>query len=275
MHKEISLSKALIVLLLITTAISGSGYLAINKFFNPKNDLRHCLNTIIQTGPQKEALKTSYLAELLNLAQDQPIPAARFDLKQAKEKLLSSPVIKAADVKLAAPQTVYVAYTVRQPVAALYDVVNGALDEEGFLFPLSPFFAPKTLPEIYLGLPDYVGLTWNQRLDVVHLPLALQLLGLLSTAPYADLFSVLRIDVSHATLGSFGTREIVLLIEEPYTLEKKKKIYLRLTPKNYVQELGNYLELRPKFLNASDKGLPSVIDLRIPKLAFIEELKAS
>ena len=159
MRKQVPLSKALIILALVTTLVSGGGYLGIRKVFNAKPNARIKLTTIVQTGPQKEALKTAYLAELLNLSQDLPLSVAHFDLKLAKEKLLNSPVIKDAVVKILPPQALYVTYVVRQPLAALYDVQNGALDEEGYLFPLSPFFAPKTLPFIYLGLPANSTLT--------------------------------------------------------------------------------------------------------------------
>jgi hypothetical protein len=44
---------------------------------------------------------------------------------------------------------------------------------------------------------------------------------------------------------------------------------LRLTPKNFAQEMGNYLELRTKL-----PPKPQIIDLRVPQLAFIEERKS-
>jgi hypothetical protein len=120
------------------------------------------------------------------------------------------------------------------------------------------------------------GKDWNQQLEGTTFPLALDLLRLLSISPYHDLFSLLRIDVSHAKDKSYGTREVVLLIEEPYDRKVKRRVFLRLTPRNYAQELGNYLELRknlihqPVKISPSGKPLPQVVDLRIPQLAFIE-----
>ena len=72
---------------------------------------------------------------------------------------------------------------------------------------------------------------------------------------------VKRLDVSKAFEPSLGRREVVLILEEQGFTKA-----LRLTPKNFAQELGNYLELRPKL-----PAIAQVIDLRIPQLAFIEE----
>jgi hypothetical protein len=263
---NIPLPKALTYLVLITTCVSGGGYLAIQKAFRPAKEINPSgyLSSIIQTGPEREALKTEYLAELLHLSQDHPVLARTFDLKQAREKLVHSPVIKDAEIKLLKSQTLYISYTVRQPIAQLYDVENGALDEEGFLFPLKPFFPPKTLPEIYLGLSTS-KLAWNQKIENPKISLALSLLHLLQSPPYNHAFNTKRIDVSYALEESFGKREIVVVLEEG-----KKQVHLRLNPKNTIEELGNYLELRQELLQKKTT-IPLVVDLRIPKLAFMTE----
>lgn len=209
---------------------------------------------IVQTGPQKEALKTTYLAELMRISADRPITAASFDPAFAQKRLLACPLIKEAKVKIRAPDTVYVDYTVRQPVAWLFDFDNIALDEEGYPFPVSPFFSPKRLPEIYLGIRNFY---WGRPLKESNAELALAILQLLGRLS----LQVKRLDVSKAFLPSLGRREVVLILEEQGFTKA-----LRLTPKNFAQELGNYLELRPKL-----PAIPQIIDLRIPQLAFIQE----
>jgi cell division septal protein FtsQ len=210
---------------------------------------------IIQTGPQREALKTTYLAELMRISADRPMTVASFDLVAAQKRLLSCPVIKEAKVKLT-PDTVYVDYTVRQPIAWLYDFENIALDEEGYPFPVSPFFTPKRLPEIYLGIQNFY---WGRPLKERKADLALTILQVLNRLS----LQVKRLDVSKAFQPSLGRREVVLILEEEGFTKT-----LRLTPKNFAQELGNYLELRPKL-----PAVPQIIDLRIPQLAFIQEKK--
>ncbi len=212
----------------------------------------HYLCRIVQTGPQKEALKTAYLAELMQISADRPQTIDRFNSLQAETKLRESPVIKQAVVKVIDPETVYVDYTVRQPIAWLYDFENTALDEEAVPFPITPFFSPKKLPEIYLGVSNF---SWSHSLKGPKTDLALTLLKLMQ----AQALHIQRIDVTEAFAPSLGRREIIVILEEDGFSK-----FLRLTPKNFAQELGNYLQLRrtlpPK---------PQVIDLRIPQLAFI------
>lgn len=106
-----------------------------------------------------------------------------------------------------------------------------------------------------------------------------------------DLFNVRRIDVSNAFEESLGRREIILYAEDEVLathLEKELHFIfprlIRLSTKNYAQELANYLKLREQLLEKEQKQLTipdsekcrvvypqKVIDFRIPQLAFIEE----
>lgn len=211
---------------------------------------------IVQTGPQREALQTPYLAELIHLSADRPVTFGTFDPSIAKKQLLASPVIKEAHLKIIKPDTLYIDYTVRQPLAWLYDFDNVALDEEGTPFPITPFFSPKKLPEIYLGVKTFA---WGRPLQDAKATLALTLVKMMLGLS----LQVKRVDVTAAFAPGLGKREIVVILEENGFSK-----FLRLTPKSYAQELGNYLELR--------KTLPpemQVIDLRIPQLAFIDSPK--
>ena len=210
---------------------------------------------IVQTGPQREALKTAYLAELMQISADKPTSTSAFNPVLARRRLLTSPVIKEAHVKLTDCDTVLIDYTVRQPIAWLYDFENIALDEEGTPFPIYPFFTPKKLPEIYLGIRQFSysrPLSGSDRKTA----LALKLLPLIQQFQLEPL----RLDVSYAFHQSLARKEIVLLLNEQGFIKT-----LRLTPKNFSQELGNYLELRKQL-----PPEPQTIDLRIPQLAFIE-----
>lgn len=232
----------------------------------------HFINSIIQTGPQKDALKTVYLAELLHLSFDRPLSIHNFDSEKAKSLLLRSPVIKEARVSLVPPQTIYIDYTVRQPIAILYDLENRGIDEEGHIFPLSPFFPPKKLPEIYFNELPPPGKSYD---------LARSIIKLLSKAP----FTIKRIDVSCAFANTYGKREIVLLLEDEILRKRagKDEIFtfprlLRLNTKNYESQLGNYFNLRAELLAQESRELPEspmvfppkVIDLRLSNLAFVE-----
>jgi hypothetical protein len=242
-----------------TLLITGGTHKVLKIYRNKhKSTAHYYLCRIVQTGPQREALKTTYLAELMRISANRPVTVASFDPIAAQKRLQYSPVIKDAKVKLIEPDTIYVDYTVHQPLAWLYDFENIALDEEGVPFPVSPFFTPKKLPEVYLGIRNFY---WNRPLKERSAQLALTILQLLSRLS----LNVKRLDVSKAYLPSLGRREVVLILDEQGFTKT-----LRLTPKNFAQELGNYLELRGKLPTAAQ-----IIDLRIPQLAFIEERKTS
>jgi hypothetical protein len=252
--KRLSLVQSLFWIIGSTLLITGGTYKGI-KVYRSFHQLpaQSYLCRIVQTGPQREALKTTYLAELMQISADRPITADLFDVALAQKRLLSSPVIKEAHIKLIKPDTVHVDYTVRQPLAWFYDFENIAFDEEGYPFPVFPFFTPKTLPEVYLGVRNFY---WNRPLKDRNAQLALTLLQLLSRLN----LNVRRLDVSKAFHPSLGRREVVLILNEQGFTKA-----LRLTPKNFAQEMGNYLELRTRLPPAAQ-----IIDLRIPHLAFIE-----
>jgi len=74
MEPQWSVRKAFLVLggsLLTTLVLSFTGRFFIQNWqAERKSDPRYHLTSIIQTGPEKEALKTVYLAELLGLSID-------------------------------------------------------------------------------------------------------------------------------------------------------------------------------------------------------------
>jgi hypothetical protein len=308
-HKKatrLPLAHALAWIVASTVIVSCPSYSAMKYYFKNRRqtafDPQRSLSAIIQTGPQKEALKTEYLAELLNISLDRPCNAKLFNLEGARMRLLSSPLILRADVKLILPNKLYIDYTVRQPAAWLEDYENVVFDKEGYPFPFSPFFTPKNLPAIYLGLssfgmpPDRPGkplAQWGTALQGPYFDLAMDVLNIVTDPKVSDLFSVKRIDVSHAFDQSYGTREIVVITEDTLVQRIQGKEVqinlpriLRLSTKNYAQELGNYLKLREQLLEEERKISflhensgpivrlkEKIIDFRIQKLAFIEEQK--
>lgn len=245
------------------------------------------LTAIIQTGPEKEALKTAYLAEILGLSADHPTQLYAFDVKKGEKKLLASPLIRSAKIKRLPPNTLYIDYEVRKPAAWLADYKNVAMDREGHFFPVAPFFSPKHLPEIYLGLPPFDG-TWEIPETHPSFDLALEVLQFLETAPWKEGLRIQRIDVSNALAPSLGQREIVLFTEEEISLRQQEKelvcIFpkiLRLAPKDCLQQLHHFFTLRrtmaedyKKQLSSLKEGgrfAPRIVDLRISQLAFVEK----
>lgn len=247
------------------------------------------LSSIIQTGAHREALPTHYLAELLSLSSDHPLLIRNLDCKKMEEKILKSPLINMASVKLMKPGTLYIDYAVRQPVAFLEDYENAVIDRQGFVFPFNPFFSPKKLPSFYLGTEE--KLEWGQTVFGEKLNLCFEILSCMSHFSVCDQFPIQRIDVSQAFSPSYGRREVVVTVEDVFMRHKEgrdieyhQRRFLRLHPRHFAQELGNYLALRKQLLETEGKEEKAlslqesalylkdkVIDLRLDQLAFIRE----
>lgn len=296
--KCVPLTRALLWIVLsmaITVALGRCSLLAWHAHQKKKDkEPTYWISTIIQTGPEKEALKTAYLAELMGISVDRPVSIYRFDPKRARTQLLKSPVIKTAQVKILKPNTLFVDYTVRKPYVWLADFDNVALDEEGYPLPIFPFFTPKKLPEFYVGLAPF-GLyaedsekgaaLWGKPLRSPYIHLAFEILKIFERPPCSDLLQLKRIDVSEAFADSYGRRCIVLILHDE--ISERNKVYtasriLRLSEKNYLRQMGNYLQLRQKLLekdreriSAGASALPvTIVDLRLTDLAYIGEPSA-
>ena len=281
------------LLFLFSFFLWGAGYYYYKEVEKKKKDDHFNITSIIQTGLEKEVLKTAYLAELMDLSVDLPTNLYLFDCKKARKWLLASPLIKEAKVKKMPPQTIYVDYSVRQPIAWVVDYENIAIDEDGYLFPVSPFLSPKHLPQIFLGiaLEEKEKIDWNFSIQEKNFSLAQKLLHIFAQPEIKKLFLVKWIDTSAVSLASYGKREIIVLLENEMRIkqQEKEKIFLfphllRLNVTHFQEQLGNYLVLREKMLFDYKKQLTKtdiskdfvhfktkVIDLRIEKLAFVDE----
>ncbi|TXI37465.1 MAG: hypothetical protein E6Q59_07790 [Nitrosomonas sp.] len=290
---RLSLGAAIAWIALSVVVISGSaaacwyyyGYLQKVR----STDSAFNVSILVQTGPEREALKNSYLAEVLDLSIDQPTNIYAFDLDKARDSLLASPVIKEAVVKAFNPGTVYVDYTIRKPVAYIGDYTNTAVDQEGFLFPAEPYYTPKRLPEVYLGLPEEMSAEdlWGQQLHSVEYKKALDVIAATSRIFGAGSSRVIKVDVSKAFADSYGKRQIVLTIEEQITQETASlpvlcclPRILRLHSVHYEAALREYVVLRDHLrgkLPIPDGSMQlirhpvAVIDLRLPSLAYVTD----
>lgn len=235
---------------------------------------------VIQTGLHKEALDSEYLMEVLGLSTDKPTLFTLFNAEEARKRLLSSPIIEQAYVKKIKPNMVYIDYTLRKPLFWAADFFNAALDKEGTLFPVHPFFSPKKLTEIYLGKE---GGDFGDDLKGEKLDLARAVLGVLEEEGNG-LFFVKRIDVSKGFDSSLGKREIVAVLEEETFIKGSEfplinRHFLRLSQKGFRKEIGNYLNLRDHLVDAEKQEVVLLggkeekeisIDLRLSQLAFID-----
>ena len=204
---------------------------------------------IAQTGPIKEGLKTDYFAEILDLSIDHP---KYLDIEEVKEILGKNPLIKTVSSSYVNRETLYIDYTLRSPTFTLIDLYNVAVDLEGYLFPFHPYFTPKKLPELCLGLKEIIpfGTSIEQESIVLIKDIYHRLEGTMK-----------RIDLSHIDEKSLGKREIIVIVE----LANMINHTLRLSVTRYREGLNNY-----QFLKTLFQKEEVTIDLRIPNLAYIK-----
>lgn len=250
-ERKIPLKKAVFYVLLSVFVIWGSLIVtwlihqAVIK--SRQNDPRYNIVALAQSCPQALHLETWQLIELLELSRDMPQNLYAFDPAAANSKLMACPVIKKAVCRRQPPCVVHVDYVVREPCALIADFSNVAVDREKFCFPLKPFFTPKRLPKIYLGLTE---LSYNRALDSKEAELAFKLLDYLEANFSCPITSI---DVRNAYAKSAGSQEIVVVLDTKH---------LRLSPRDYEAALMRYKALEATIGNAK------IIDLRIPCIAL-------
>ncbi len=272
---------------IISSALVTAGMTAAGLFYwnHHHDDLtsneRYNIVALCQSCNHKEPLQTDFLAELLDLSFDKPTNLYRFDINEAKQKLMANAIIKSVELKKVKPSMLFVEYSLRQPIAYMPEYTNTAIDGEGVLIPSKPFYTPKNLYELVLGLPP--GLTWGMKIFGNRIDLVQELLKDISQQDYAEGFRLTRVDVSKAFSKRYGEREIVLFFEESIEsgverrFEKNLQLILRLSPDNWQEQLTNYQRLRQKMrVEAIGVGKPLhyIIDMRLSQLAFIQEVES-
>lgn len=295
-ENKLPIRKAVLWLVLSTCLISGSAALALLYYRHVKelyaSDDAYKIVALVQATPDAEALKTVYLTELLGLSVDNPSNLYRFNSKDARRKLLASPLIKEAKVKKIRPGMVYVDYVMRKPIAFLVDYNNTAIDSEWVTLPFKPFFTPKRLPEIYLGIAESdskEGGEWGASLQGQRVDLAKSIYSHIMENYIDDNTHLRRIDVSNAYAESCGQRQIVVILEERMINYGEKgsalvhfQRILRLSTDRYKDGLANYFVLQPELLLKNNveakEGLstiempPTVVDLRLSQLAYFHDV---
>ena len=97
--KKISYVQALLWIVGSALVIPGATYKTVRwsapTFLQSREPA--ALRRIVQTGPQREALKTAYLAELIGLSSDKPVLAKNFDVARAEARLAGIPRYPARD----------------------------------------------------------------------------------------------------------------------------------------------------------------------------------
>jgi hypothetical protein len=226
-------------------------------FYKHKSKRADLCTYIAQTGPRKEALSLDYLAALLELPLDRPVFLSDLDLKAIHHRLLAQPVIAEAIVTRERGGVLLIDYTLRAPIAFLGDFPNLAMDREGCCFPFFPFFTPKNIPTVYLGLEALPS--FPLRGKKINLALAFfQMWEKSFPRPFPKLVSI---DLSHFSRPCLlASREIVLTAKT----KKGDTHYLRLSPDIDKDPFKRYAMIADQW-----EG-DFTFDLRIDRLAFVK-----
>jgi hypothetical protein len=143
-----------------------------------------------------------------------------------------------------------VEYKLRQPIFAWGFLTNTLVDEEGVLFPGSPYFTPKKLPLLYLPIEGKAVPRWGHTIAGSHFETAKEILQFSK-----DKIPLSLMDLEKKDQLSLGEREIVL---------KGEGKYIRLPSENWQEGIQNYLKIRN--LNAI------IADFRVSKIGIIKKL---
>lgn len=257
----IPLRKALSSIGLYTIIFSGFAFILFfyyrhlqkERFLDPT----YLISEIRSISSNGTFLPSIYLEELLGLSQDSPVHLYSFNLKEARQRLLASPLFFSVTVNKQSPSTIEIRYTLREPIAKVADLSNTAVDFQGYLFPSDSL--SLNLPSIYLGMPNEMRVLKGEELK--KLEIAFQLIHFFSQSSIKQEMRLKRIDLSRLFASSYGKREIIVTLEGEW-----RPLFLRLSIENFLQELQRYQLLRK---NLPQIASAKVVDLRLPQLALV------
>lgn len=219
------------------------------------------LTTLIQKTPTRQTLSPRFFSNYLRLnPYGKNLAINRLDIDKINKKLKAFPIFKSIDAEMTKEGALQINYFLRNPEYQLKDYTNCGIDDEGFLMPLTPFYTPKKLTQVFLGL-DKLDFSKAYQVslanEVIHFFRLNQL----------DQLTVTMIDLSKMKAVIKSHQEVIVTIE---FLDKKH--YLRLHPQNINKGLTRYVSLF-KEPSLRQKILGSCLfDARISKFATLKSL---
>lgn len=271
-ERDLPLYRAILWIILSTVFFSGlpalGFYLWEIKQEQRRSNPKYLLKTLIQNRPYEDALDLDTLQQILGLNLEKNINLIDLDLEELEAKLLTFPLIERAKVRKVFPSKLLVSYKLRYPVAFLADFEGAALDREGKMIPLDPYYTPKNLPSVFLGLKEE-AYQWGEAIPVDDLELIWELLSQFESAAMEPL-ALKSFNLSGAHEEQGGKREIIIEAEDK---ERATCWFLRLGVEHYPQGLTRFLALRHHLLTqteAVELAAVQTVDLRLPQLAFLK-----
>lgn len=181
-----------------------------------------------------------------------------YKIREYETRLVSSPMVKWASVKKRRSNITF-HYELREPLFELIDYKNIAIDQEGVLFPLYPFYHAANRVKLLLGCKEGQALL-GVATSSLRFALAKQLYTLLQQTLPANV-SVKLIDVSLSDAMSLGQRKVITHLQW-----EGRQVYVLFSPKQ-MGEVANKLEAVMQ-LESSHRPCLSV-DLRVENRAYL------
>ena len=110
----------------------------------------HLVTKIVQYAPHA-LLDSIYLEEILGVNGDEPPRWKDLSADRLTGALLNCPSIEEGHVVKKWRGCLEVTYRLREPLFLIYGSEGLAIDEKGVIFPLSPFYTPRALPQLVLS----------------------------------------------------------------------------------------------------------------------------
>jgi hypothetical protein len=226
-------------------------------------DPRWTLQRIAARSKTADRLPFPVLAEMAHVTADEPKSLFSVHPKELQRNLCKHPSIAYSRVWRLLPGTIGIEYALRQPVAILGGVKNVGIDAQGKLFFLSPFFASKRLPKIFLKNIYSQNLAALEReIRKEEIQEALMLLSSIPRFLGSYGFTVSAVDCSKKHHENFFAREIIVTLSSADT--KHDLVFLRL-PSN----IQCAMKRLPKVLQKSVR--PQIIDMRYENFVILSE----
>jgi len=220
------------------------------------------LKTIVQKTTTIESLSPRFFSDYLGLSpKGRSLHIQNLDIRKIQKKLSEFPIFEKVQSEFTPQGELLVSYELRRPLFSLLDFSNCGLDSLGFFIPMAPYYSPKKLASIFLGIKN---LEWNKAYDIKE---AVEILNFFS--PYlSEDFNIKLIDLSHLKESIPARREIIVTIAFA-----KASHFLRLNPKHLHKALDRYMLLFKEPTLQEQIIRDVIFDARISRFATLKKLE--
>jgi len=220
------------------------------------------LTTLVQKTPTRTYLSPRFFSDYLSLSpKGQKITLSLLDVKKIEKKLAAFPLFAHIEAKISNSGELILSYELREPRFFLGDYSGLGLDKEGRIIPLQPFFSPKILPRVWLGLDK---IDWNKAYGIEK---AEAIALFFEMAPYRD-FQLQSIDLSQLLHPIVAHHEIIVKVGHFGSLH-----YLRIHPQRIEQALKRYVKIFEEESLNNYSGSSFIFDARVKKFATLKVLQ--